>query len=769
VDQDDPLTLNVDESGGLNSNTVYISLLTAEEPVIVMEYDEDIDAMAVYETQEQQDEYDFGDAPDPNYPTLRLNNGAQHRIVSTVYMGAQIDAEADGQPNASATQDDNTNLDDEDGVTFNSPLYVGQMASVDVVASVNGSLSAWIDFNQDGSWAGSTDNCFSGQALTSGINHLFFAVPVGATPGTTFARFRFTTNQVSLSYTGLVDNGEVEDYQVEIESEEGDGDICPKWMQPPDCENGLDTLSAYWDAPTMFPIVADDWYCDGRPIAGIKWWGSYIGLASNTPGPVTPPDMIRPAGFRLTWYTDIPKGAVTNYSMPGTSLASPYYNLGTFGVSNLGPGMISETYFCSSELTYLGTNVYEHEFEYTAQFPEDQVWNEKEGNIYWLSVVAVYTNEVEPPENLWGWKNTEPYYGYNDAAAWLFPGGTMWTNLTFPPPGWGYITNHPYDGMPMNMSFALISDVCPARCKKWEQPPNMELGEDMLSMTSMWENLNVVRADDFYSDGRPITDIHWWGSYIGWMADQPGTETNPVLPPAGLDRVQGFNLSWHMESELPECMPTTLLKRIYVDITNCHEVYYGSVYQYWKGDYYEHEYQYYVDLMDPDILDSGAWMETNGVHYWLDIQAVFDPSWNMGTAPHQGWGWKITHEVTACNSMVNSNDMRGWQDAIMPVGHPMELQPFDLAFELTTTNIPRQSNDFIYVGFTNQFNVNPAWHYMITTGHCGCGRQVLQQSSDLMNSSGWKNIATNAWPRPVNMWRATPLSTQRFYRVRQVQ
>ena len=45
---------------------------------------------------------DFGDAPDPPYPTLFVNNGARHVISPRVYLGARVDGEFDGQPNATA-------------------------------------------------------------------------------------------------------------------------------------------------------------------------------------------------------------------------------------------------------------------------------------------------------------------------------------------------------------------------------------------------------------------------------------------------------------------------------------------------------------------------------------------------------------------------------------------------------------------------------------------------------------------------------------------
>ncbi len=163
---------------------------------------------------------DFGDAPDFPYPTLLANNGARHIIVPTVYMGNLIDAEPDGQPNANATGDDISNLPDEDGVVFTSPLTPGVMASVNVTCSVPGFLFAWVDFDFNGSWGDPGEQIFTMQPMNPGVNVLAFPVPASAGIGATFARFRFTTLQTPVNYTGLVDDGEVEDYEVLLEEEE---------------------------------------------------------------------------------------------------------------------------------------------------------------------------------------------------------------------------------------------------------------------------------------------------------------------------------------------------------------------------------------------------------------------------------------------------------------------------------------------------------------------------------------------------------------------
>ena len=76
-------------------------------------------------------EYDFGDAPDPNYPTFLASNGAYHK-KSALFMGIRIDAEPDGQPNATATGDDVNppGLNDEDGVWWPCKFVTGYKHTV---------------------------------------------------------------------------------------------------------------------------------------------------------------------------------------------------------------------------------------------------------------------------------------------------------------------------------------------------------------------------------------------------------------------------------------------------------------------------------------------------------------------------------------------------------------------------------------------------------------------------------------------------------------
>lgn len=166
---------------------------------------------------------DMGDAPDP-YPTLASADGPRHNTGGP-RLGAEVDADTDGQPDPLALGDDQDLLDplmidDEDGVTFTSLVKAGQTVTLDVEVSQDARLDAWFDFNADGDWIdlldGNTvpEQIFANFALTAGTNHLSFAVPAEAVAGTfTYARFRVSTAG-GLDLTGFAPDGEVEDYAV---------------------------------------------------------------------------------------------------------------------------------------------------------------------------------------------------------------------------------------------------------------------------------------------------------------------------------------------------------------------------------------------------------------------------------------------------------------------------------------------------------------------------------------------------------------------------
>jgi len=399
----------------------------------------------------------------------------------------------------------------------------------------------------------------------------------------------------------------------------------------------------------------------------------------------------------------------------------------------------------------------------------DNDWNEKEGNIYWLSVEAMYTNSTIPYP--WGWLTTDTKNNWNDDA--VFIDGVSTNDMTYPPPGWTWVTNHPDEGESVNMAYVLFTDVCPRRSKKWSQPPDMTMGENMPSYSISGETGEwPLRADDWLCDGRRITDIHWWGSYLNWATSNPG----PVDPPAdSTNRPVGFTLSWHEDipaEEFGYSMPSNpAIKEIFVSIDQCHEMYYGPVFQSWKEPpVYEHEYQYYVDLLDPAAGE--PWHETNGVIYWLNIQAVFPPTWDPFSGMHEGWGWKTTppnyHWQDVSVVASNTSPPWLWQPGYYPTNHPYATNTLDLAFELTTDEVgtnkwgtPIVITNIVYAAATNEYEV-------ASVGTWGAGAQVLQSSTNLLTTN-WTAVGTNALPLSLpytNKWfRPDPAYQKEFFRI----
>ncbi len=208
--------------------------------------------------------WDFGDAPEDGvsflYPTL-LPNGARH-VIAGPWLGPlddAPDAEPNGQPDVQALGDDydldplnsGPNYDDEDGVLIGT-LTAGLAGSITVeVRGGGGLLDAWIDFDQSGSWAAS-EHLFGGVSLplADGVHVLPISVPAGAVAGTTYARFRIST-QGGLEPGGLANDGEVEDYMVSIVLPAPE--LAPEPATTPGTEN-----TVYWSSV----VGADEYYVE---------------------------------------------------------------------------------------------------------------------------------------------------------------------------------------------------------------------------------------------------------------------------------------------------------------------------------------------------------------------------------------------------------------------------------------------------------------------------------------------------------------------------
>ena len=347
--------------------------------------------------------WDFGDAPDPSYPTLLASNGARHRIVPGLFLGRFVDGEADGQPDLMASGD-NAGSRDEDGVMLTSTIAPGMDATVQVVASVDGYLNAWVDFDADGSFGGPGEQIFFDQALRAGTNELAFAVPADAAPGGTFARFRFNSLGV-LDYDGPADDGEVEDYRIEVarsfEPHPTSGQTALLWDQPLTASSEAEPYSfetgSENSALHLFRVAADDWQAQhDRPITGVHWWGVF----EDWTEPYLPEEL--PLAFHIGVWTDAPDPEPYNFDTfahPDTLVWETYCTKWTWALAG----------YEKPQNGFLGNSC----FQFTHLLSQDQ-WFEAaeavdgktgtEPTTFWLSITAVYDTSTVKPSYTWSWK-----------------------------------------------------------------------------------------------------------------------------------------------------------------------------------------------------------------------------------------------------------------------------------------------------------------------------------------------------------------------------
>ncbi len=166
---------------------------------------------------------DYGDLP-ASYNITRLGDNGSRHVIGSLRLGAQVEADPDGQESSDASGDTG-----DDGVTRDMHDNWTNGATVDVYLDLQGSTASgqadvgmWIDWNGDGDFT-DADEFFSYSGLTVGsVNTVQVTVP-GSSEYTVghdlFVRVRaFDPANLpggsldSGDYVGLASNGEVEDY-----------------------------------------------------------------------------------------------------------------------------------------------------------------------------------------------------------------------------------------------------------------------------------------------------------------------------------------------------------------------------------------------------------------------------------------------------------------------------------------------------------------------------------------------------------------------------
>jgi hypothetical protein len=384
----------------------------------------------------EQVDRDWGDAPDPTYPTYAVSNGANH-VIGGPWLGDQTDApdpDADGQADPNAQGDDTYDLnDDEDGVQI--PLLTQGVTST-ITFEVNGAggvVEGWIDFNGDGTWD-ATELVYSGFCAIG--NHAFnITTPASAVVGQTFARFRISTAG-GLTWVDSASDGEVEDHEVWIE----ESPFNWKWEQRPDLtRTGIDV-----NATEPF-ILADDYLCTepGR-ITLIEIWGSW--LNDWYPFGFDPSAV----DFILSIHKDIPDSeSSTGYSMPGDVLWYRNFTRDEFEAvvyaDSIEEGWMNppDDYWFPADWT-----CWLYRFFVPIEDAFFQYGSEAEPIVFWLDVQA-YPHD---PDAFFGWKTSVTQW--NDDAVWgdgFEPYSGPWFELIYPP-------GHPYFPESLDLAFRLMNE-----------------------------------------------------------------------------------------------------------------------------------------------------------------------------------------------------------------------------------------------------------------------------------------------------------------------
>ncbi len=163
---------------------------------------------------DSDDQIDFGDAP-ASYGTTLADNGARHGLNADpdLFLGKLVDGESDAAAYP-LSDDENSDLDDDDGVQFATNIVGGRNTIAVVEASKPGFLNAWIDRDRNGTFD-SDEQVSYNYYVNSGKQSLYMYMPNDVVEGESWARFRLSSVP-NIGPNGGTADGEVEDYKVKL-------------------------------------------------------------------------------------------------------------------------------------------------------------------------------------------------------------------------------------------------------------------------------------------------------------------------------------------------------------------------------------------------------------------------------------------------------------------------------------------------------------------------------------------------------------------------
>ncbi len=226
---------------------------------------------------------------------------------------------------------------------------------------------------------------------------------------------------------------------------------------------------------------------------------------------------------------------------------------------------------------------------------------------------------------------------------------------------------------------------------KYSQPPVVIEPSSDPPLINGWDEISdynnlpdPIMADDWLcEDKRPITDIHWWGSYIGWTQPYPP----PIVPKA-------FHIGIWTDVPVSDPVvtyshPGTLVWENYCTST----VWNFAGYDLDPFERPEHKNEACFQYAQFFSQDEWFYQEPNesGTNvYWLSIAAVYDAQ-DYADPNFYPWGWKTRpHKFNDDACSITSVVSGVWPPQLLDVwltGDEL-IDPdgfsWDLAFELTT-------------------------------------------------------------------------------------
>ncbi len=246
--------------------------------------------------------------------------------------------------------------------------------------------------------------------------------------------------------------------------------IVPKWQQLPEDNVGENIHSDIdWRRSMQTPdrqAVADDFISDGRPIVGVRWWGSYFNPEDHPKRDADSQSYVPEVedGFLISFFDSDPAGTTVPADLAGSYIA-PTENVKITPTDMIG---------------WDGHRVWEYEVELPETFLDhpgplatDDSFNEVADTEYWISIAAEDGHRIDPvtgeavdtgdPERtapFWGWHTSPEHVDhplFTDDAP-------VASNLFMPPNAWEYVA---WDQVPQfhmdpntrpnNMAFELLT------------------------------------------------------------------------------------------------------------------------------------------------------------------------------------------------------------------------------------------------------------------------------------------------------------------------